>query len=171
MENKAGDEILDLVDENDQVIGEVEKSRANLNPSLIHREVAHAIFDSSKRILLQRRSSIKKLDPGQWEVCSGHVAKGESPQEAANRELKEELGLGLQSVYVDKVLESFSNETHFMYWFLTRYNGEAIKIDSAEVSEYGFFTRQQFDELIAGHPGLQKHAKGIGIIRKVWETL
>lgn len=165
------DEILDLVNENDQVIGEVKKSEANRNPNLIHREIAHAIFDSNKKVLLQRRSLSKSTDPGNWEVCSGHVSCGESPQDAATRELKEELCLTLKPVFISKVLEQFPNETHFMYWFLTRYNGEAVKINPEEVSEYKFFTREQFDDLIESHPGLQKHAKGISIVRKIWEGI
>lgn len=171
IENKTYDELLDLVDESDNVIGEVLKSKANRDPKLIHREVAHAIFTQDKKILLQKRSPSKVLDPGQWEVCSGHVVKGEEPLDAAARELEEELGLKLKSAFIDKVVEPLPNETHIMYWFLARYNGETITTNSEEVSGYGFFTREQFDDLINAHPGLQKHAKGISIVRRVWEGL
>ena len=85
------DELLDLVNEKDEVIGEVWKSEANSNPKLIHREILVYVFDDQNRMLLQQRSFTKKVYPGQWaETCAGHIGKGEKPKIAAYRELSEE---------------------------------------------------------------------------------
>lgn len=85
------DELLDLVDENDKIIGEVWKSKANQNPKLIHREVAAIVYNEAGKVLFQKRSKYKKVNPGIWaETVAGHVGKVEKPLVAAHRELVEE---------------------------------------------------------------------------------
>lgn len=87
------EEILDIVNEKDEVIGTEKKEIANKNPQLIHREVGVIIFDLDNKILLQKRSPKKSTNPGRWTVSSaGHVTSGETYEEAAYRELLEELG-------------------------------------------------------------------------------
>ena len=54
------DELLDLVDENDNIIGEVLKSHANSDPKLIHREAAIAVFNTKGEVLLQQRALTKR---------------------------------------------------------------------------------------------------------------
>lgn len=85
---KIDDELLDLVDENDNVVGEVLKSEAHKNPRLIHRVIGGILFDDNNRVLLQKRSYLKGSDPGVWITSwAGHVGKGCSPEDAAHREL------------------------------------------------------------------------------------
>ena len=50
------DELLDLVNEKDEVIGEVWKSVAHKDPTKIHREVAIVVFNNKSEVLLQQRS-------------------------------------------------------------------------------------------------------------------
>lgn len=56
MKAKTDEEILDLVDENDEVIGKVGKSEANSDLKLIHREIGVLIYDGRKRVLFNKRS-------------------------------------------------------------------------------------------------------------------
>lgn len=54
------------------------------------------VFDARGRVLLQRRSPDKDVWPGRWDAsAAGHVLAGERIEEAARRELFEELGLSL----------------------------------------------------------------------------
>ena len=46
--NKKDDELLDLVNEDDEVIGTVWKSKAHKDPSKIHREVAIVIVNNKE---------------------------------------------------------------------------------------------------------------------------
>ena len=55
-ETNSPEEMLDIVNENDEVIGEALRKHANTDPTLIHREVNIIIYDSMKRVLLQNRS-------------------------------------------------------------------------------------------------------------------
>lgn len=61
---------------------------------LNHRIVLVALRDASGRLCLQRRAETKDVYPGRWDLsATGHVQAGESREEAARRELKEELGI------------------------------------------------------------------------------
>ncbi|MCA9397648.1 NUDIX domain-containing protein, partial [candidate division WWE3 bacterium] len=89
----AQDELLDLVNENDEVIGTILRSEANSNPKVYHREIGILIADSQDRVLMQQRSKNKKVYPLYWIVsCAGHVSAGMTPEEVAHKELQEELG-------------------------------------------------------------------------------
>ena len=57
------DELFDLVDESDRVVGQVRRGEAHRNPAFIHRSVQILIFASDGRLLLQRRSTKKDLVP------------------------------------------------------------------------------------------------------------
>ena len=86
-------EILDVVNADDLVMGTMEREEIH-RKKLFHRSVHVFVFDDAGRIYLQRRSMDKEEHPGKWDSsASGHVGKGESYQEAAGRELEEEIGL------------------------------------------------------------------------------
>lgn len=86
-------ELLDVIDENDNVIGREERDIC-LEKKLLHRGVHIFIFNSEGELLLQKRSMQKKTYPGAWtSSCSGHVSAGQTYEEAAVRELEEELGI------------------------------------------------------------------------------
>ncbi|GAB4106633.1 hypothetical protein GCM10028790_56520 [Micromonospora taraxaci] len=51
------------------------------------------LVDPSGAVLLQHRDEDAVVSPGQWSLPGGHVEPGESPEEAARRELLEETGL------------------------------------------------------------------------------
>jgi isopentenyl-diphosphate delta-isomerase len=87
------DEIVDLVDEEDSVIGTA-TLRDCLEKGLLHRAVDVLVLRTSGSILLQQRSKRDLWHPGLWTLSStGHVRSGESYRNAAARELCEELGL------------------------------------------------------------------------------
>lgn len=140
------DELLDLVDENDEVIGTVTKAKANSNTQTIHREIRIILYDEQGRILLQQRSPKKKVYPGVWaESCQGHVPCGMSYEEAAHKELVEELGFDTDLEYLGKTLIEFPNETHFAAWFVGKYQGEEIKLEPEEVVNIQFIGK---DDLV-----------------------
>jgi len=89
----AGDELVDLVDDHDRVVGDASVRRC-LKEGLLHRAVAVLVIRRSGKIVLQQRSVRDVWHPGLWTIsCTGHVRKGESYEVAAVRELREELGL------------------------------------------------------------------------------
>ncbi len=73
-------EIFDVVDEDDNVIGRVKRGEANRNKNLIHRSIGVAVFNRKGEIYLQQRSSTKDTDPMCWTIsCSGHVRSVTGP--------------------------------------------------------------------------------------------
>lgn len=144
------DELLDLVNEKDEVIGETWKSKANADPKLIHREAAVIIYNKDGRILFQKRGLSKKVSPGLWQVtAAGHVEKGEDPEKTAHRELSEEVGFDTDLKYFDKTLDKRINETRFTYWYVGKFpNGAKIKIQKDEVEDATFFTQEDVERKI-----------------------
>lgn len=85
-------EYLDIVDENDNVIGK--DTRENIHKRhLVHRGIHVFVVDSRGEILIQKRSRNRKYYPRFYDASVGaQVRSGESYEEAAIRETQEELG-------------------------------------------------------------------------------
>jgi len=83
-----------LVDVNDRPVGTEEKLRAHTLGSL-HRAVSVFAFDTSGRLVVQQRALAKYHSGGLWSnaACT-HPRDGEIPLAAAERCLREELGVG-----------------------------------------------------------------------------
>jgi 8-oxo-dGTP pyrophosphatase MutT (NUDIX family) len=59
--------------------------------------VAGVILHQNGRVLLQHRDDNPSIRwPGAWAIFGGHMEPGEEPEEAARREIEEELGLRLE---------------------------------------------------------------------------
>jgi len=98
------DEMLDVVTENDSVTGRA-SIKDCLENGLLHRAVAVLVVRSDGRVLLQQRSKKDLWQPGLWTLsCTGHVGAEEDYDQAAVRELNEELGLTAELVAVKKYL-------------------------------------------------------------------
>ena len=85
------EELLDLVDETDKIIGTTTKIDAHKN-GYAHRVAAIFVFDENKNLLVQLRKTDNLLDHS----SAGNIVSGETYNQAATRELKEELGLSCQ---------------------------------------------------------------------------
>lgn len=86
------EEVLDIINRKDEVIGHAVISEI-YKKKLPHRIVHVLLMDEEGRIACQIRSKHKSFCPGCYSTSvGGHVQLGETPQEAAKREMKEELG-------------------------------------------------------------------------------
>jgi isopentenyldiphosphate isomerase len=143
------DELLDLVNENDEVVGEVWRSATVGHPELIFREVGILIYDDKKRLLLQKRKLNKKSYPGYWIISAGgHIGKGKNPEDEAHRELKEELGFDTVLEFAFKLLLTYPGNRSYAYGYFGKYNGGNIVVQEEEVEEVRFFSKEEFEELI-----------------------
>jgi isopentenyldiphosphate isomerase len=91
----GGEEWFDVVNERDEVVGRALRREVHAT-GLWHRAVHILVFDAAGRVFLQKRSMLKDLSPGLWDSsCSGHLDSGEDYDDAAVRELGEEIGVRL----------------------------------------------------------------------------
>ena len=136
-------ELLDIVDENGNYTGEIVERKQAQELGLLHWEVIVIVVNEKKQILLQKRSANKKHFPNKWALCSGLVISGESCDEAAVRELKEELGVEFQISDLH-LLEGNLNLTRF-YYVITNYDESQFVIQKEELSSVKWF---DLDEIL-----------------------
>lgn len=93
------EEMLPVVDVDGNVIGSSPRSICHNGHSMLLHPVVHLhLFDRSGGLLLQKRSLLKKIQPGRWDTgVGGHVSFGESIMTALRREVREEIGLDIAS--------------------------------------------------------------------------
>ena len=93
-------ENLILVDQQDREIGTLDKAACHDGQGMLHRAFSLFIFNSQGELLLQKRSSQKRLWGGYWSnSCCSHPRQGEEYEIAIRRRLKEELGIQTELKY------------------------------------------------------------------------
>src|SRR5215470_7069752 len=93
-----GDELVDVIDDDGRTIDTVPRHviRAKHLP---HRCVYILVFDCAGRLFVHLRTATKDVFPSYWDVAVGGVlAAGESFDEGARREVREELGIEAEPV-------------------------------------------------------------------------
>lgn len=143
-------EYFEIVDEDDRVIGKALRSECHGNPSLVHR-VAHVlVFDRQGRLLLQKRSMSKDVQPGKWDTSvGGHLDPGETYEEAARREMFEELGvadLPLTLLHAYPMRNDFESEN--VVTFTACCDGP-FSFSLSEIDEVKFWTAPEIDEALS----------------------
>ncbi|MFJ8587111.1 NUDIX domain-containing protein [Streptomyces sp. NPDC093595] len=87
------DEVLDVVDEHDVVVGRAPRGEVYAR-GLRHRCVFVLARDAEDRLFVHRRTATKLVFPSRYDMfVGGVVGAGESYDEAALREAEEELGV------------------------------------------------------------------------------
>ncbi len=134
-------EMLDVINEEDEVIGQLTKKEIHDGINILHREIAVLVHGGNGNLLLQQRSFKKKYFPGKWTVTAvGHVLAGQTPEEAAHMELKEELGFDTPLTFVEKRKYISGDHTSLGYLFIGKFpTGQMIIPDPDELEKAGFF--------------------------------
>ena len=95
---------VQVVDKDDKNIGSMEKLEAH-EKGVLHRAISVLLFNSKGEILLQKRALHKYHTPGLWtNTCCSHPYPEEDPKIAAERRLKEEMGMEEKLEFVLKFL-------------------------------------------------------------------
>ncbi len=92
------EEVLDLVDDDDRVIGSVTRGEVG-DRHLTGYRVVHGFLKNAKgELWIPRRTSTKRTFPNALDYgVAGHVGAGESYEEALRRETSEELNIDLNA--------------------------------------------------------------------------
>lgn len=89
----SADEILDIVDENDEVVGQARRADA-YSQGLRHRCVFVQVRNPRGEVFVHRRTASKLVFPSLYDMfVGGVVGAGETYDDAALREAEEELGV------------------------------------------------------------------------------
>ena len=76
---EAIDEIFEIVDIGNNIIGTTPRSQCDGNPKLCHRTEHVVVLNKLGDILLKRRSNNKDIQAGKWDTAvGGHLMVGES---------------------------------------------------------------------------------------------
>ena len=141
------DEWFDLVDAEGRVTGKAPRTVCHSGPGMLHPVVHLHVVDARDRIFLQKRSVHKKIQPGKWDTAvGGHVASGETIEDALKREADEELGIkGFKAGFLAKYVWETEVESELVFMFITRFD-KAIVINPDEIDEGRFWKIKKIKE-------------------------
>lgn len=108
------EEIVEIVDRDNNSIGAVSR-RIMRQQGLIHRASYILVFNRSGELFLQKRTMSKDIYPGFWDLAAGGVVlAGESYEESAKRELREELGVA--GVQLRRLFDQYYEDENNKVW-------------------------------------------------------
>ena len=151
-------EIWDLYDENRNIVGE--QIRGEELPDNGYHLVVHVWIKNSKgQYLISQRAADRQSCPLMWECQGGSVLKGESSLQGALREVKEEVGIDLDT---DRGKIVFSNIrgivdgkkfNDIMDVWLFEYDGEGSleKATTKEVAQIKWLYPDEIRQLYKNH--------------------
>jgi 16S rRNA (adenine1518-N6/adenine1519-N6)-dimethyltransferase len=143
-------EILPLVDKNDEIIGEASREECH-QKKLRHRTIHVFVFNPKKELLLQKRSAKKDVYPGLYEASvSGHVLKGETYENAAIREIKEEIGIIITKKDLKKQekIEILLGPEHAFMQIFVIHTDKTPKLSDGEVQACKWVTKTELKKQI-----------------------
>lgn len=150
-------ELFDVVDESNQVVGQRTRGEVHAE-GLRHRAVHIFVFNKHGELWLQKRSHLKDVHPNDWDSsAAGHLDAGENYEQAAIRELKEELGIEVTSEKIAEIAACEDTGWEFVELHQAQHSGP-MKFAPEEIVTGAFFTLQQIDAWVKSRP--QDFAKG-----------
>jgi isopentenyl-diphosphate delta-isomerase len=151
------DDLLILVDEQDNVVGHLDKRSCHDGEGVLHRAFSIFIVNGRGELLLQQRSPEKRLWPGFWSnSCCSHPRHGEQLDDAVNRRLEEELGLTaeLEHLYTfnyHAMFKEVGSEREVCSVYLGRSDGP-VQANRREISSWRWVSSEALDREIAERP-------------------
>ncbi len=107
------DELIDILDETGKRTGNSSLKSDAHRLGLFHPTVHVWLCNTKGEILFQKRGKNKKTFPDLWDVSvAGHIAFNETYENAALREVAEEIGIQLKKEQLTKIGERSSKATH-----------------------------------------------------------
>lgn len=149
--NITTDEFLDLVDQDDNVIGKKRRSEVYAENLSNFRVVNVFLVNSEGEIWIPRRSANKRIFPLHLDMSmGGHVESGENYEDALKRELQEELNIDVTKVgceLLGKLNPHENNVSAFMQVYVIK-TDEAPDYNKDDFVEYFWLQPKALLELI-----------------------
>jgi isopentenyl-diphosphate Delta-isomerase len=134
------EQLMVLVNEADEAIGLMPKMQAH-QEGVLHRAFSVFLFTQQGEMILQQRASSKYHSPNLWtNACCSHPYENEDVQVAANRRMKEELGIEVDLTkaftFIYKAnMENGLIEHELDHVFVGTFEGEFDNLNANEVSK------------------------------------
>jgi len=139
-------EIWDIYDKNRNKTGKtIIRGKDVLGKGEYHNIVFIAVFNSAGQMLIQQRQPFKEGWSGYWDVtAAGSATSGDTSQQAAARELFEEVGI---TADFSEVLPHFTIylDNHFADFYLHKQDVdiESLQLGEDEVAQVKWATKQE----------------------------
>lgn len=167
----------DILDKDGNKTGKViPRQNVRLSSGEYHLVVHIWVVGSDGRVLIQRRSDSKPLMPGEWAATGGAAVSGEDSRNAAQRELKEELGLDVpleELILIKRMMRK--NSFLDIYLVYRDANISDLHLQKEEVAcaewvhrnklmsmvrkgEYHNYGKEYFNTLFSGFRKFKKHS-------------
>jgi len=151
------DEMLVLVDESDRVVGNLSKGACHDGEGVLHRAFSLFVFNREGELLLQQRSSGKRLWPLFWSnSCCSHPRQNETMDEAVQRRLLQELGLASNLQFLFKFQYQASYEDigseNEICWVYIGVTNDGARPNPNEVENHRWVTPAELDEEMRATP-------------------
>lgn len=155
-------ERLDIIDKKGNLTKNTATRKEVHQKGLLHHASGLIIvrrIDNNWYILSQQRSLNKEKNAGLWDIsASGHILSGESPILSLTREVKEELGISVNTeelVLLGKFWRNevhnktfFENELDYIYLLNKDIDTNLLKIQKDEVEDIKWIRLNEFKILI-----------------------
>lgn len=134
------------------------------------------LVDTEGKLLIQKRSSSKRLYPGVWEYAAGgRKEMGEGWEDAALRELEEELGIRKSKGELREILQivldaSFVGRPLSVRIYTAPYCNEPVTANPREVETVRFITPAELRHELEQHP--ERFIPGMTVVmERCWGVL
>jgi mutator protein MutT len=119
----------------------------------------HAQWNPDTALLLTRRAATLNAHAGQWAMPGGRIDAGETPEQAALRELVEEVGLQLPTDSICGRLDDYATRSGYVITPVVVWAGAARQL-TPNVDEVASIHRIPASEMLRDDAPLLNHVKG-----------
>lgn len=145
-------ELIDIVDKQNNVVGTSDVDTAH-DQKLMHRVAGVFVFDVEGNLYLQSGGKYGKLDLS----VGGHVQSEESYNDAARREMFEEIGLDSILTHISTFLPKNAKMNHFWAIYTATTPQGWIFIETEEVKSLEKMSIEKITSLIKSDPDTFTH--------------
>ncbi|HUC78779.1 MAG TPA: NUDIX domain-containing protein [Candidatus Saccharimonadales bacterium] len=154
-------ELTEVVNIKGKPTGLIDTFNKAMHQGDLHRGIRLAIYTNEGKVLLQKRSSSILFNQNLWDISMGGlVDANETPEQAAIRELNEEMGIKISEDQLEPIgvwhyhhhLKPDYNKNELLYVYLVQINQKTnFTLQESEVSKYKYIPVKELEKMINEH--------------------